>query len=176
MGKRFDGSVYLDDPAFTLTEVAAISGVAAPSVRNWIDRGTLALGGRSPTGRPVFSLADAVRLATMQALTITVPLKPSDAALAAELVAREVLHLAATDATGRPMASPNAIPTTLALVLATVGGKMCAGWVDPAETGYRGENTAWSRAHVVLPIASLLDDVVHNLVALASRSAPEPIQ
>ena len=176
MGKRFDGPVRLDDHAFTLPEVAAISGVGQPAIRNWLERGTLKIGDhRSLTGRRVFCLADAVRLATMHSLITRVTVRASDAVGVAELVTQEILKLAPCDANGRPLVDPASIPATLALTFAVIEGETQVGLIDPERPGYTDWRGSWGDAHILIPIAAALHRVIHNLITLSQRAAPEPV-
>jgi hypothetical protein len=163
---HFDGPVRLDDYRFTLVEAAALANVPDGSVRNWIKREVLQVGQLHFTGRHIFSLLDAVRLAAMHDLTIRVPLLPSDAVQAAEFLVREVVKRMPTDADGRPIADPNAIEPAIAVALAVVDGEMNVGLIDPTMPGYAAWNGSWGRAHVVVPIKALVADVLFRLLTL----------
>jgi hypothetical protein len=154
----------LDEAAYTTGQVAALSGVPEKSVRNWDARGVLPLGESHFTGRRLFTLTDALKLAVMADLTGRVGVSPSDAAGAATLVARAVIAAAPPDADGHPTLDPNSVPPTRAYALAILNGEMHVGTVDSAEPGeWSGE---WGRAHIVLPIAPLLANLAFRLLSL----------
>jgi hypothetical protein len=169
MARRYDHAISLDERTYTTAEVAFLSGVAEKNIRNWTApaRNVLQVGERHFTGRVVFSLLDAVRLAAMHDLTVRVPLKPSDAAGAAEVLVRYVAEHSPKDGAGHPVADPSAINRTLAFALAYVEGEPHVGLVD-SDSDFRGQ---WGRAHVVLPIAAIVAGVLSRLLDLATRES-----
>ena len=159
--------IRLDEPRFTTSQIVRLSGCSDKSIRNWTDRNIVSLGERHFTGRVVYSLLDAIRLAVMHDLTTRVPMKPTDAAGAAELLARYVAEHSPHDDAGHPVADVNAIPRGLAYAMIFgADGKPLVGLVNPDQPGgYADFRGTWGRAHIVLPIAAIVADVLYNLLA-----------
>lgn len=156
----------LTDHRFSTRHVAYLAGVPTRSIFNWESRDVFRTAPVSFAGRRAYSLIDAIRLRVMGDLTNRAGLGPSDAAGAAELVARTVLAAAPTDADGHPLLDPNSIPQTRAFALTLKDGQAHVGLVDSAEPGgyleWQGE---WGRAHVVLPIAPLLAALAFRMLS-----------
>ena len=93
----------LTDHRFSTRHVAYLAGVPTRSIFNWESRDVFRTAPVSFAGRRAYSLIDAIRLRVMGDLTNRAGLGPSDAAGAAELVARTVLAAAPTDADGHPL-------------------------------------------------------------------------
>lgn len=163
----------MDDRAFTTAEIVAVSGVPEKSITNWTGRKLLAVGERHFTGRRLFSVEDAIRLAAMHDLTVRVPIGPTDVAQAAEVIVRQVIKHAPRDAAGHPLFTLDAVPATVALALAVEDGLTCVGLIDPTQPGYAVWPGPWARAHVVVPIAAMLMDVSYRLIELTDRREPE---
>ena len=175
-GHRFDGPVLLDERRFGTGEVVRLSGVAEKQIANWHARDVLRLGELHFTKRRVYSLLDAIQFAVMADLTQRVPLKPSDAKAAAEYLARYVVEQAPRDAGGRPIADPNAIPRSFAFGLYAVDGVMCVEEVDSTRPGaHVMAQVRWGRAHILLPVAALVGDVIYRLLELVHAHTPEPV-
>jgi len=175
MGRKFDDTVPLLEIAWTLNEIVAISGVKESSIRNWMVRGNLDLGEKHFGGKSYFSLIDALRVAAMQGMTSRAGIKPSDAKTASEMIVCEIVKRAPRDADGKPVLNPNSIPRNLALTLAVVDDATQVGWIDPTQDGYSDFRGSWGAAHIVVPVASLLANVVGNLTALTQRAEPESV-
>ena len=86
---RFEGPIYLDKPEFTFSEAAFIAELSEPNIRTWATRGLLKPE-RHYTGRFLLTALDMLRLGVMKDLTEAVPLGPTVAAQAAELICRYV--------------------------------------------------------------------------------------
>ena len=171
---RFDTPPRLDDRRFDTGWLVKLSGVPLKDLENWQGRRLLSIGDRLPTGRRMYSLLDAIQLAAMHGLTRRVPIGPSNAAGAAEVLARYVADNSPRDAAGRPLADYNAIPRSLAYVLAVMDGEWRIDRVS-LSGGYANFAGPWGRAHVVLPIAELVADVLTRLLELVNGQAPRVV-
>ena len=174
MVHRFDTPPRLDDRRFDSAELEKLSGVTRKDSDNWQGRKLIVLGDRLPTGRRVYSLLDAIQLATLHGLTRRVPIGPTAAAKAATVLARYVAEQAPRDADGHPLADFNAIPRSLAYVLAMRDGEWFLDRVSLSR-GYANFAGPWGRAHIVLPIAELVADVLSRLLELVHAQVPETV-
>jgi Helix-turn-helix domain len=158
--------IRLADYLFTTAEACRMSGLPEKSLRNWLSRGVLPQLGARFGDRLMFSLIDVLRFAALHDLTSRVLMPPADAAGVAELAVRQIVNNAADG-----IADVNAVPATLALAVAWKDGTAHVQLVDPAAPrGYAAWQGEWGRAHVVLPIAGLLANVLWRAIdVLAAR-------
>ncbi len=166
-----DAPIGLEDTQFTTAEIVEISGVPDKSIRNWLHRGLLEVGEIHFSGRRLYSLVDAIRLTVMQSLTNRVPLKPTDAVDAAELLVRYVLKHAPVDHHGRALLDLRDTPISRAYAIAIVDGKARAGLIDPKQPGgYAEFGSLWAEPHIVVPIIPLVQGVQFRTIGvLAAR-------
>lgn len=149
-----------DDYLMGTADVLAVSHATEGDLRNWQGRGVLTAGRRNLTGRFEFTLFDALRLAVVHDLTTRTRMPASDAAGVAEMFIRHVTDHAARDESGRPVADPSAFTQTKAFTLAVVDGVMLIGLTDSAAHNYTAFGGQYSRAHIVLPVAGIVAEVL----------------
>ncbi|HEX3346931.1 MAG TPA: hypothetical protein VHS58_02375 [Acetobacteraceae bacterium] len=125
----------------------------------------LGIGERDGRGRRLLHLLDVVKLAAMHDITRRAGVRPSDAAGAAVLVARQIEKMAPRDEYGSPLVDLQSLPQTLYLGLASVDGEMQVGLIDPFRPGgYLDVGRPSAAAHIVVPIAALLATVTGRVI------------
>ena len=154
----------LEEHRFSTSDAIRLSGVPEKSLRNWLasERRVLQIGVRHFTGRILFSVLDIFQIAALHDLTRRAGMAPSDAAGIASVVASEIRKRAPTGADGHLTIDLATIPGSLALSAARIDGEMMVGLIDPSQPEYLDYRGAHGRAHMVVPIAGLVADVLYR--------------
>lgn len=171
-----DTPIKLDEYQFTLTEAATVSGVPEKSIHNWMKRDILPIGRKHRLGRWQFSMLDLIRLATMHDLTQLVPLKPTDAARIADLVAKRAWERTERNlATGELRDLERGVRTNVNILVAFDEGEPKA-WTatagDPAYYPPHYKNTQCAplrKPHITIPADAIINDVFSRLEELGDE-------
>jgi hypothetical protein len=162
---------------FTLPEAAALSRVPQKSVRNWISRDVLRIGERhSFLARWMFSVLDVIRLRVMHDLCINLTFNPRDAARIADLVANLAMDETKRDASGRLIDGADGVRPNKNVVVAFNGAgeaEVCVADIKTPGSYYpplsTGGDDPLRRAHVVVPVSTLLNDVILRTAEVARQ-------
>jgi hypothetical protein len=85
---------------FTLSEAANVSGLSEKSLRNWVHREVVNVGGMHRTGRRLYSVLDIIELKVMAELTNAVAMPPTNAASLARYARDRCLEMSLRDESG----------------------------------------------------------------------------
>ena len=159
-------ALRLEAQRFGTSDAIRLTGVPAKHLRNWIsaERRVIDVGARHFTGRILFSILDIFQIAALHDLTGRAGMAPSDAAGIASVVAVEIRKRAPTDSGGYLTIDLISLPRSLALAAARIDGEMMVSLIDPSQPEYLDFRGAHGRAHIVVPIAGLVADVLYRSV------------
>lgn len=160
--------IKLTELQFTLGEAATLADLSHRSVRNWQHRNAIRIGHKHFLGRWQFSVLDVLKLAVMHDLCVRLSFNPTVAAKVAEFVAELAMASTERDAAGKLIEGADGFrPNRNVIVgfgedgapfMVAADIRIPGNYYPPAH-GDAGA-APLRRGHVVIPVTSLLHDVL----------------
>ena len=169
-----DVPIRLTEPMFTLPDAAFLSGVPEKSIRNWMARDVLRIGQKHFAGRWTYSVLDVLRLSIMHSLAVNISLPVRQAAHVAEVAATIATDSTTRDTSGAFLDAADGYRPNKNIVISwDEAGEPFAAVADIKRAGnyYPPASGDLRRAHVVVPVTALFNDLVLRTADLARRNA-----